>query len=37
VESSYEYGNEPSACMKCWDPSQLVASRVVLISIELVS
>jgi hypothetical protein len=41
VESSCEFGIEPSGSMKSWEtiewPSNLVASRVVLSSIELVS
>jgi hypothetical protein len=40
VESSCELGNEPSGSIKCWElPSaaQLVASRAVLSSTELVS
>jgi hypothetical protein len=39
VESSCEYGNKPSGSIKCWETipvaTQLVASRVVLSSIEL--
>jgi hypothetical protein len=41
VESSCEFGIEPTGSMKSWEsfewPKQLVASRVVLSSIELVS
>jgi hypothetical protein len=41
VESSCECGYEPSGSIKCWGnyqvATQLVASRVVLSSIELVS
>jgi hypothetical protein len=41
VESSYESGNEPSGSIKCWGTyrvaAQLMASRVVLSSTELVS
>jgi hypothetical protein len=40
VESSCELGNEPSGSIKCWErrmAAQLVASRVVLGSTELVS
>jgi hypothetical protein len=40
-ESSCEFDIEPSGSIKCWESyqeiSQLVASRVVLSSIELVS
>jgi hypothetical protein len=41
VESSCELSNEPSCSIKCWESTrvaaQLVASRVVLSSTELVS
>jgi hypothetical protein len=40
VESSCEFGNEPSGSIKCWETyrvvEQLLASRVVLSSIEQV-
>jgi hypothetical protein len=41
VESSYEFGIEPSDSIKCWEsiecPKNWGASRVVLSSIALVS